>query len=118
MKYDKAFKEPTVVKDGIVLEKKPAATKQAKSADNHAKNAKQTYKIDVADVLDTLMGYINPYFGIGADVGGNTCKLCGEPTNSEPRKLCVDCMKEYGLDIYRAAVDAVKDGKVTFTFKK
>lgn len=68
--------------------------------------------ISVADVIDTLAGYMVPTFAF-IDDGGKSgkCVICGAKTSKGIRKLCADCMKNYGERFYSKAKEAVESGK-------
>ena len=73
--------------------------------------------IPLVDVIDSLASYSSVgtlYAEEKADKAGK-CLLCGDKTNYKFRKICVNCMKKYGNEIYDLAREATDNGHTAIT---
>lgn len=72
-------------------------------------------KMAVADMIDTLAGYMMPNFSVNhSQDGPGECAVCHKSTQYARRKLCADCIKKQGAaQLADALKNAVNAGKKT-----
>lgn len=91
--------ESVMAKDTMSVQKAPAKLPQ---------------EIDTVDFFDAMVGYTMPRFNLNLDVDEEgECVICGKKTAYAKRKLCVDCMEKYAVDLYPKAKAAIQTGKYT-----
>lgn len=72
---------------------------------------KKTIKVE--DIIDTFAGYLPAQANFMPKDGGE-CLLCGKETTSSMRKICFDCLKNKGKELYQKAKKSSEMGNKEF----
>lgn len=70
-------------------------------------------ELSAADILDTFAGYL-PVQANFMPADGGQCLICGQQTSGSMRKLCFDCLKSNGKELYRKAKKSLESGDNDF----
>lgn len=112
-KRRKIFDDGVTVTEEVSVKnkKKPGLTVNDGSTTNYKSPVRKTIKVE--DVIDTFAGYLPTQFNFMPRDGGQ-CLLCGKETISSMRKICVDCLKKRGKEIYQKARNFAEIGDNEF----
>lgn len=87
--------------------KKPGLEVNTNVDSNEKKNIK------VEDVIDSFAGYLPSTVNFMPKDDGE-CLICGQKTTSSMRKICFDCIKKYGEELYAKSKHAAKNHEDDF----
>lgn len=105
--------------DGTMVVESVEVNKKKKNLDidtsnNDIRNTMEKKTISVLDVFDSFAGYLPPQANFMPSDNGTNCILCGKQTSSSMRKICFDCMKTKGKELYKKSKKAIENGNKEF----
>lgn len=106
--------------DGMTVEETVSVQKKnpklkVNIEETNGENDKAAKVIKVSDVIDTFAGYLPPQASFMNKEEGE-CIICGTKTASSMRKLCFNCLRTHGENLYRQAKRAIAAKKQEFNF--
>lgn len=106
-KRRKIFDDKTIVTDSIAIKKTNKKQELNVNVSEKEKNGDLTKFITVEDVIDMFAGYLPSQVNFMPKDGGE-CIFCGKETTSSMRKICFDCLKIKGEEIYNRSKHTIK----------
>lgn len=104
--------------DGILVEQTPVndIIETVSKVKRVARFENLTKEITAKDLIGTLAGYMSPRFGVNkAEDGAGECVICGAKTQYTKRKMCVDCIENYGVENLLAKLgETVDDSEIIY----
>lgn len=95
--------------DGTKIEEIPSSQEVRTETVAPISVSERIVDVDASKVFEAFASYTP--FNIGKDELNGECCICGTETQFISRKICVNCMKKYGEQIYDKAIVASDRGE-------